>query len=87
MKDKLRILSFIIFTVLLMASVTYNAMRNAQLIGWPELVLIVVIMFVAIGKRFTKVVISPKEISIEQRVDVSTDAPLPKGTMKRDENK
>jgi hypothetical protein len=67
MRGKLQVPAFLLFTLVLAASIIYNWTRQADLMGWPETVLLVVILLVAVGDQISRLIISPKEVSIETR--------------------
>lgn len=54
---------------MLTISVIYNlTTKQASLVNWPEILLILVIAFIAVGDKISKMAISPNEVSIEQEV-------------------
>jgi hypothetical protein len=67
MRERLQIPLFIVFTLLLIGSVLTNLIRGVQLLGWSEIVLLVLVVFVAIGDRITNLRVSPTEFSMEQQ--------------------
>ena len=70
MRNKLYIPAFIFFILLLAGSVIYNlTTKQTSIVNWPEIVLILVIAFVAFGDKITRLRISPEgELTLEQEV-------------------
>ena len=70
MNSRLRVWLFIILTMIVFLSLAYSFYSGASsLVGWPELVLGVILLFVGVGDQITKMVVSPSQISIEQSVE------------------
>ena len=84
MRDKLQVAAFILFALLLAVSVMYNlTIKQVSLVGWPEILLIAALVFVAIGDKITKLAVTPQGVSIEQTVEQEVKE-LEKGIQKID---
>lgn len=68
MTDKLRTPAFILLSVLLLVSVTRGFLRPEP-VGWFEVILVVAVIFVAVGGRIKTLAISPKSLTVEQEVE------------------
>ncbi len=66
-RERLQLFTVVIISFVLTASIIYNMFRQAPPVAWTEIILILVIVFVAIGDKISKLVISPQEVSIEQQ--------------------
>lgn len=68
--NNLRLPVFITLVVLLAINLSYSIWRGkSSLLEWPELLIVAMIFLVAVGERFTRFKITPKELTIEQQVE------------------
>ena len=70
MSKSLRLFSFVVVTGMLIISVVYGVLKGeASIVGWYNIILVFLMVFLAVGERFTHVTFSPQGMTIEQNAE------------------